>query len=160
MIVVTLVVRSSWLSASRTLQPQELVLQDGEKKCTTFGDLIQNYEDTCWFVSSFQSIFQGWFVLQWIIYFIAITEECMLIFDTLIASDYQESRLEQDRQLGLLFAYLTFYISGFVSSLHLWHCNELLSWRLSWNVKAETEGDSLSESQWKCVHNADGKPYS
>ena len=108
MIVTTMIIRSAWHSANEMIWPTDNL----ESGCSSFGDLVQNYEETGNFVCVLQSVFQRWFVLQWIIYFIAITEQCLLIFNTLFATQYQETKLEQEKQLLLLFSYLIFYVSA------------------------------------------------
>ena len=110
MIVTTMVIKSAWHSASQIISSPE----NQEMKCSiaNFDDLVQNYENTGNFVCLLQRIFQRWFVLQWIIYFIAITEQCLLIFNTLFVPEYQETNQEREKQLILLLSYLIFYISA------------------------------------------------
>ena len=74
MIITMLLVRTAWLSASQTLQ-QDDDSKDGRTTQTgditsiqtneqPFEDLVKNYDESGQFVSSLQSIFQQWFVLQ------------------------------------------------------------------------------------------------
>ena len=69
MIFITLLVRGAWLSAEKS-----------STSCST-NELMRVYEQTGNLVLSLQGIFQQWFVLQWIIYFINITQGYKIIFN-------------------------------------------------------------------------------
>ena len=104
MIFVTVLVRAAWLSCSE------------KRRTANSEELLRNYDEYSKVISSLQGIFQPWFVLQWIIYFIAITEDCMAIIGALTISitEPETSRSQQNQELALTVTILIYNISAFV----------------------------------------------
>ena len=102
MVTVTMLVRNAWKKGQHDLL--NLIVNELRQ---TFNDISANYKNTGDFVSPFQGIFQRWFVLQWITYFVATTVTFALLFDTLI-----ENHITFDLQTLNVFAYLAYYISA------------------------------------------------
>lgn len=104
MIFVTVLVRAAWLSCSE------------KSKMANSKELLKDYDKNCKLISSLQGIFQPWFVLQWLIYFIAITEDCMTIIRVLTTSSISPtiSGIKQNKYLALTITTLVYNISVFV----------------------------------------------
>lgn len=114
MIIITLLVRGEWLSVNKSAQSIRTTLTEvSQLDRRTFKWLIDNYDETGQFLSLFQEIFQGWFVLQWIIYLIQITKDCMLTLDLLTDEGMHMEATTRDHLLGEMFAYLIYNISTF-----------------------------------------------
>jgi hypothetical protein len=101
MIFVTVLVRAAWLSCSE------------KSKMANSKELLKDFDKNRKVISSLQGIFQPWFVLQWIIYFIAITEDCMTIIRALTFSNI-DPKISQNRYLVLTITTLVYNISVFV----------------------------------------------
>lgn len=59
------------------------------KKCTKFSCLIINYQDTGKIVAALNSIFQGWFIVQWIIFFIGVSGKGTLVLKSILHEEYR-----------------------------------------------------------------------
>lgn len=103
MIFVTVLVRVAWTSYPEDRKPAT---------CNS-ETLLSDYDRNRKTVSSLQNIFQPWFVLQWIIYFIAITEDCMAIIGALTINDPGTSRTQQNQELAETITILMYNISAF-----------------------------------------------
>ena len=102
MIFVTVLVRAAWISCSE------------KSETANSENLLSDYNENCEVTSSLQNVFQPWFVLQWIIYFIAITEDCMAIIGVLTTSDHGTSRAQQNQALAQTITVLAYNISAFI----------------------------------------------
>ena len=107
MIITTMLITEAWKKAKCNLpnQPQNLV--DNNMLHEHFTALITNYTTTGRLVLSMNTIFQGWFVIQWATYFIGTTVSFALLFDTII-----ETNLKYDPSLLDILAQLVYYISA------------------------------------------------
>lgn len=98
MITGTLIIIAAWLSAEK----------DIESDITDNIDSSMNkYQDTGKFVLAIQHIFQSWFVLQWISYFIEIFQRCVAVI-TYIQSNQKFYIIEA--VMGLIYSVLAFAI--------------------------------------------------
>lgn len=70
MITATLIIVSAWLLAEKKIKSD--LTDDIESS-------MNKYQNTGEFVSAIQSVFQSWFVLQWITYFIEIFQWCVAV---------------------------------------------------------------------------------
>lgn len=135
MIMVTLLVRVAWTSACQDLP--NLEDRPRNDRTTLFGQLTENYNNTGHFASSLHLIFQGWFVLQWVTYFIATTVTFALLFDTLIVIEDHMKQDVQNVQVVRIFAYLIYYVSalaipyycGITMNIHHRKYREELEWK-------------------------------
>ena len=117
MVLTTLLVKEEWTFANKKILHQERLSsqfsqQHPKLDRKTFQDLTDIYTKTGQFLSMFHAIFQRWFVLQWIIYLIKISQYCLLTFDSL--TEHSDTNTERDQYLGQYFAYLIYYVSAFV----------------------------------------------
>lgn len=115
MVLTTLLIKEEWSVANKNLMLyQERLLSQSSQQHPKldrkiFQDLTDIYTKTGQFLAQFHVIFQRWFVLQWIIYLVKISQYCLLTFDSL--TEYSNSR---SHFLGQYFAYLMYYMSAFV----------------------------------------------
>lgn len=70
MVIATLIVTAAWLSAEKEIESD---LTDNIESS------MNKYQKTGQFVSAIQSVFQPWFVLQWITYFVEIFQQCIAV---------------------------------------------------------------------------------
>ena len=109
MIITVLLITEAWKSAKCNLSNQ-LQCHNAADDSTLreyFTTLITNYTTTGRLVSSMNTIFQGWFVIQWATYFIGTTVSFALLFDTII-----ETNLKYDPSLLDILAQIVYYISA------------------------------------------------
>ena len=88
MIIATLRIRGEWsddigIEADKHLEEDNNIIQ------TQFTSLIKIYDKRGQLVAALQSVFEAWFVLQWIAYFIRIGMDCVLIIGSLITNDFE-----------------------------------------------------------------------
>lgn len=171
MIYVTVVIRYAWLNQAQPklkvdvsgssliagakfiLRPKWLEdkLEDNDIQGLkeNFTDLIDNYNVTGQFIAPLHGIFQQWFVMQWIVYFIKIIEDFAIVINSLIDEQYTNS--ESRHEVLFVFTHLIFDLILFLvpyycaSLLNQYHeqyharlqraqknilCNEVDGWRL------------------------------
>ena len=120
MVLTTLLVKEEWTFANKNIMLHQERLssqfpqQHPKLDRKTFQDLTDIYTKTGQFLSMFHAIFQRWFVLQWIIYLIKISQYCLLTFDSLTEYSYSYANTKRDQFLGQYFSYLIYYVSAFV----------------------------------------------
>lgn len=107
MIITALLITEAWKSAKCNLSNQLYNAVDESTLRDYFTTLITNYTTTGRLVSSMNTIFQGWFVIQWATYFIGTTVSFALLFDTII-----ETNLRYDPSLLDILAQIVYYISA------------------------------------------------
>ena len=98
MITATLIIVSAWLSAEKEIESD--LTDDIESS-------MNKYQNTGEFVSAIQSVFQSWFVLQWITYFIEIFQRCVAVI-TYIQTNQKFYIIEA--VMGLIYSVLAFAI--------------------------------------------------
>ena len=145
MVYVTVVVRSSWLNE---LQPRLRTYKQGNSllMCAKvvfnpkwlehntkdideediaapkekFAALIDNYNTTGQFVAALHAIFQQWFVMQWLVYFIKIIEDFSIAINSLVGEKYN-AKSDQHELIfvltHLVFDLILFLIPYFCASL-------------------------------------------
>ena len=130
MICVTVVVRSAWLyqmqpkfktpaSSSSLIACARVVLrpkwledridsdiEDPMDSKEKFLSLIDNYNTTGHFVAPLHGIFQQWFVMQWVVYFIKIIEDFAVVIRSLVTESYKENG--KRHELFFVFTHLVF----------------------------------------------------
>ena len=104
MITVSLLVKRIWKAAC--VQLQAISSSDG------FTHILTAYDEAGELISPLQDIFQKWFVLQWIVNFVAITQFCMLFFDEQVQDIDKEPYLILDESAAFHFTILLFYITS------------------------------------------------
>ena len=107
MIITVLLIIEAWKSATYSLSNPPQSLADESTMREYFTSLITNYTSTGHLVSSLNAIFQGWFVIQWVTYFIDITVSCALLFSTII-----QKNLQYDPTILDILAQLLYFISA------------------------------------------------
>ena len=107
MIITALVIVEAWKSARCNLPNQPPNDADERTIRDYFTSLITNYTNTGHLVSLMNTIFQGWFVIQWATYFIGTTVSFALLFEIII-----ETNLQYDPSLLDILAQLIYYISA------------------------------------------------
>ena len=105
MIIVSSFIRGIWKAAHAKLQ--HITTSDG------FKYILDAYDEAGELVSPLQHIFQKWFVLQWIVNFVSITQFCMLFFDEQVYDIDEEPYLILDESAAFHFTILLFYITAF-----------------------------------------------
>ena len=105
MIIVSLLIRGIWKAACVRLQA--IKSSDG------FKDVLKTYDKAGELISPLQDIFKKWFVLQWIVYFVEITQFCMLFFDEQVYDIDEEPYLILNKSAGFYFSILLFHITTF-----------------------------------------------
>ena len=98
MIIATLIIVAAWLSAEKEIESD--LTEDIESS-------MKIYQNTGEFVSTMQSIFQSWFVLQWITYFMEIFQRCVGVI-TYIQNDQKFYII--DSVMGLIYSIIAFVI--------------------------------------------------
>ena len=101
MIITVLLIIEAWKSARYSISNEPQSPTDESSMREYFTSLITNYTSTGHLVSSLNTIFQGWFVIQWATYFIGTTVSFALLFDTIITNNlrYDPSILDILAQL-------------------------------------------------------------
>jgi hypothetical protein len=145
MVYITVLVRSAWLDQQQPqlrVQGQENRLaalakmiykpkwmeyevangyEEQRNSRTEFASLVKNYNTTGQFVSALHIIFQQWFVMQWLVYFIKIIEDFSIALDSLVTEKYADTDSERNKLLfvltHLVFDLLLFLIPYFCASL-------------------------------------------
>ena len=144
MIYVTVVVKHAWLPsqprvynsgtclitcAKMVLRPKWLEDEtEGDDDCEDqtdpkgqFTTLVDNYKMTGEFIAPLYAIFQQWFVMQWVVYFIKIIEDLSIALHSLVTETYSASSAEQHKLLftliHLVFDLILFLIPYFCASL-------------------------------------------
>lgn len=102
MIIVTVLIEGIWYAACVELEGYD-----------SFEDVLKKYDNTGELISPLQHIFKKWFVLQWIVYFIEITQFCMLFFDEQVINIDEEPYLKLNKSGGFHFSVLLFHITTF-----------------------------------------------
>ena len=121
MIVITLQVRATWLSACDTLRINSedngtQVQSSEDHHQLNFNNLVADYDKTGDSVSLLHCVFQRWFVIQWIIYFLEITNDCYYIYDLLttdVGDMSDECKMGRNRSLTLHFMHLVYRVLAF-----------------------------------------------
>ena len=98
MIAATLIITAAWLSAENEIESD--ITDD-------IGSSMNKYQNTGRFISAIQRIFQSWFVLQWITYFIEIFQRCVAVI-TYIQTNQEFYIIEA--VVGLIYSVLAFAI--------------------------------------------------
>lgn len=128
-IYVTVVIRSAWLNQSETpvhsglkawavtiLKPQwleqEIESGDGENPKEKFASLVKNYNRIGQLVTPLQAIFQQWFVMQWVVYFIKIVEDFSVVIHSLVTEEFKD--LSHKRKLLFVLTHLVFDLILFI----------------------------------------------
>ena len=119
MACVTILVIHAWKNAQESVnmilkkQPMEFKLQK----------LIDTYHSTGKTVNAIQNIFQGWFVIKWMVYFINIAGHSILVVEILLVDDKRGGEYEKHK-LAFLFTQL-FY--NFFAFFFLFVCGSLMN---------------------------------
>lgn len=140
-VYVTIVIRSAWLDQNGTqhqpsmhngleawaitmLRPQWLeqeIESGGDKnRKEKFASLIDNYNRIGQLVTPLQSIFQQWFVMQWVVYFIKIIEDFSVVLHSLVTEEFKDSSHKHKLLFvitHLVFDLILFIVPYFCASL-------------------------------------------
>ena len=79
--MVTRLIMVAWISEQENLWS---ILNSENPKCEKFKSMVQSYKQTGKVIAALQDIFQVWFVMTWIVYFIGITGNTVLVLKTLL----------------------------------------------------------------------------
>ena len=157
MIYVTLLIRSAWLDqtepklqaetsgncliayAKILLRPKwmdtEMEEPNNENRKDikeTFQSLISSYYTTGHYVTPLQNIFQQWFVMQWLVYFIKIIEDFAVVLHSLVSESYKDTGPKHE--LIFVFTHLFFdlilflipyYCASLINQYHGEYCERL-----------------------------------
>ncbi len=130
MICVTVVIRFAWLYQAQPklvvdtssssliaclkvlLKPkwsedeiEDYDVEDPKKNLTT---LIDNYNATGQFVAPLHGIFQQWFVIQWVVYFIKIIEDFTVIINSFLNEDDRNTAEHDEHELLFVITHLVY----------------------------------------------------
>ena len=108
MAIATRLIMLAWTDeekAAKQLKDQQ------NSSCDKFKCLVKGYKTTGIVVSSLQTIFQVWFVASWIIYFIGITGNTVLVLEELL---HTNRAVEQSHRFWFYFAHLINDITVFL----------------------------------------------
>ena len=78
---VTRLIMVAWISGEEELCSY---LKSENSTSQKFNSMVQNYKQTGKVIAALQSIFQVWFVMSWIVYFIGITGNTVLVLKALL----------------------------------------------------------------------------
>lgn len=117
---VTLFVIFAWKNAEAEIFQEQMNATTTEK----MSKLIKQYNETGELVNAFQNIFQAWFVLKWIVYFIDITADSIhaaeVIFkNTIILDDLHQLGYALPHLIYEIFS--IFYLFIFGSLMNYYH---------------------------------------
>ena len=84
----TRIVMVAWSSGQQKLLSIE---QSDEPKCRKFSNVVKNYKDTGNMVAALQDIFQEWFVMSWVVYFIGVTGNTTLVLKAFFKGMFKTS---------------------------------------------------------------------
>lgn len=85
---VTRLIMIAWISEQEKLWS---ILNSENPKCEKFKSMVQSYKQTGKVIAALQGIFQVWFVMTWIVYFIGITGNTVLVLKTLLLNQIRLS---------------------------------------------------------------------
>ena len=140
MIVTTLAVGNAWINK---------INSDKETKDQSqIKDLINGYKETGQAVAAIQRVFQDWFVVKWIVYFIDITVDSIIAIKSVFGNEQQ-----QDHEIIIyFFIHLTY---NFVAFLTLYMCGTIMNRyhenyckKLEKKIRTEFE-ETEQHSAWK-----------
>ena len=87
--VATRLVMVAWFNgqnALKTIIEQSASIEEVESQettCSKFSKMVKNYSDRGKVVAALQDIFQEWFVVSWVVYFIGVTGNTTLVLKAL-----------------------------------------------------------------------------
>ena len=113
MFFVTVLVVHTWMKAAKNIKVEE-------KYGKMIKNLVKNYTESGEYVNALQTIFQGWFVIKWIIYFNDIIGHSVLAAETIFKSENNDVKHE----LGYVLAYLVY---DFLAFFFLFFCGSLMN---------------------------------
>lgn len=122
MLIITGLVINAWKESLKTLPNEQLSLDSD--KLNIKGELcklIKGYTETGQTVAALQEIFQGWFVIKWIVYFIDITGHSILAAKVLFKhTDVKEELIFV--LAHLIYDFLVFFLLYFCGvMMNLYH---------------------------------------
>ena len=113
MLVVTWMVIKAWKELLKPFnQPKRMELSkmaSSDNIQKEFTKLIGGYTKTGQLVAALQEIFQGWFVIKWIVYFIDITGHSLLAAKII----FKHAGVKENSELASVFAHLIYDILAF-----------------------------------------------
>lgn len=110
-------------------------------------ELANKYNKTGELVDAFQNIFQGWFVIKWMIYFIDIAGHSVLAAEILFNTSLQREEL---RQFVFVLVHLAY---DFLAFFYIFACGSVM------NLYHERYYNSLYEKQKECLSKSDNECF-
>ena len=145
---VTRLVMVAWYNGQNTLtsitKPPTSI--DGEESqettCTKFSKMVKDYKNTGKVVAALQDIFQEWFVMSWVVYFIGVTGNTTLVLKALFKGLFATA----SHRSWFYFAHL---VNDFAAFLIPYICGGLMNYyHAKYREKLEeVQEDLLSESE-------------
>ena len=87
--VATRLVMVAWFNGQdalkKSIEPPVSIekVESQETTCSKFSNMVKNYRDRGKVVAALQDIFQEWFVMSWVVYFIGVTGNTTLVLKAL-----------------------------------------------------------------------------
>lgn len=96
-------------------------LESQETTCKKFSRIVKNYKDTGKAVAALQDIFQEWFVMSWVVYFIGVTGNTTLVLKALFKGLFSTATNRS-------WLYLAHLINDFAAFLIPYICGGLMNY--------------------------------
>ena len=107
---VTRLVMIAWSSGEEKLGPIE---QTEDTTSIKFTNMVQNYKETGKVVAALQDIFQEWFVMMWVVYFVGVTGNGVLLLRTAYNTSYTDDTwVDIMAFINDITAFLILYLCG------------------------------------------------
>lgn len=137
--VATRLVMVAWSSAGKNLQAVD---KSNDTKLKKFSKIVSSYKEIGKMAAALQDIFQEWFVMSWVVYFIGVTGNTTLVLKALFKGLFSTS----SHRSWFYFAHL---INDFAAFLIPYICGGLM------NHYHEKYRDTLEEVQEHILSNSD-----
>ena len=111
MIIITSIVSNTWTERLNKISDQTNGAQY----------LLDQYKTTGQFVAALQGIFQTWFIIKWIIYFIDITSDSLIAINSIFGNSGQI-------RLKIVIHIVVHLIYNFSAFMTLYVCGNLMNW--------------------------------
>ena len=133
---ITLIVIIIWKNSIKEVEEYMDETADHPKRVV---ELAKKYNEAGKLVDAFQNIFQGWFVMKWLIYFIDIVGHSVLATEVIFDTSLQNKDIEK---LAFVLSHL---IYDFLAFFYMFICGSLM------NLHHQKYRAFLYEQQRKCL---------
>ena len=139
MCVVTRLIMVAWSSGQEKLK---IIEESGDSEPEKFTKVVKNYTETGKMVAALQDLFQEWFMMSWVVYFIGVTGNTTLVLKAVFNNLFNTSSHRS-------FFYLAHLVNDFAAFLILYICGGLI------NHYHEKYRNTLEEVQENILSNSD-----